>query len=392
METKLRAVFAAGLSSVRVTELCAELGISRQTFYKYRRRWEKEGPAGLVERSRRPLRSPQMMPAAVEDEVVRLRKELPLDRGAQAIAYHLARSGWPVPSVASIHRALVRRGLVVAQPHKRPRTAFRRFEWPRPNDAWQIDATGWVLSDGREVWVMDVLDDHSRLVVAARACAGPTGKSAWDAICDGSSRWGLPANVMSDNGTCFTSRFSGWAGETDFERDLRALGVHHILSSPGHPQTCGKLERFHQTLKKWLNGQPLARSQKQLQAQLDRFIGFYNTERPHRALHGQTPLERWSASPPATPGQPIGAPPNASLHPVGDQGRVSWHNYQINVGTEHAGQQLLIVARNDDVAVFGPGGLVRRLEIDPTRRYQPSGKPVGRRPKPTTTWKTLERA
>src|SRR4051794_1441449 len=141
METKLRAVFAAGEGGVPVSALCAELGISRQSFYKYKRRWDAHGPAGLVERSRRPRNSPRLISVELEDEIVRLRKTLPLDNGAQSIAYHLARAGWAVPDVRTIHRALVRRGMVLPQPQKRPRSAWRRFEWPRPNDAWQIDAT-----------------------------------------------------------------------------------------------------------------------------------------------------------------------------------------------------------------------------------------------------------
>ena len=168
METRLLAVFTAGLKSLSVSGLCEELGISRQTFYKYRRRFEEEGPAGLAERSRRPHRSPAMIPVSLEDEIVRLRKELPLDNGAQTIAYHLVRAGWQVPSVATIHRALVRRGLVEPQPEKRPRSSWKRFEWPAPNGAWQIDATQWVLAGGKEVWIMDLIDDHSRVLLVAR--------------------------------------------------------------------------------------------------------------------------------------------------------------------------------------------------------------------------------
>ena len=167
MEAKLLAVFSSG-GPVKVTALCRELGISRQTLYKYRRRFEVEGPAGLVERSRRPHSSPQRICAETEDAIIRLRKELRVDCGAQAIAYHLARRGEIVPSVATIHRVLVRRGMVTPQPRKRPHAAWRRFEWPRPNDAWQIDATTWALADGQTVWIMDILDDHSRALVAAR--------------------------------------------------------------------------------------------------------------------------------------------------------------------------------------------------------------------------------
>ncbi len=381
MEAKLRAVFSGGDGGggVSVRALCSELEISRQTFYKYRRRFAAEGPAGLVERSRRPLSSPGAIGAGLENEIVRLRKQLPLDNGAQSIAYHLARAGWAVPSVATIHRVLVRRGMVVAQPAKRPRSSWRRFVWPKPNDAWQIDATLWALTHHREVWIMDILDDHSRTVVAAQVCAGPTSEAAWSAFCHATALYGTPAHVMSDNGSCFTAkRLSG--GEAAFERDLRALGVAHITSSPGHPQTCGKIERFHQTLKKWLRTQPLASSQPQLQAQLDGFLGYYNYQRPHRALHGDTPQERWTASPPATPGPPIARAPYATLNKVTRDNTINWGNHRISVGPGLVGQRLLVIARGDDIAAFGPHGLIRRLTLDRTRNYQPTGNPPGRRP------------
>ncbi len=377
METRLLAVFTAGLKSVSVSGLCAELGVSRQTFYKYRRRFEAEGPAGLAERSRRPHRSPGMIPAELEDEIVRLRKELPLDRGAQTIAYHLGRAGWAVPSVATIHRVLVRRGLVEPQPQKRPRSAWRRFEWPQPNGAWQIDATQWVLAGGREVWLMDLLDDHSRVLLAARVADGPTGEAAWAAFCDASAGWGLPAHVMSDNGTCFTGRFGGKV--VDFERNLAALGIGHIPSSPRHPQTCGKLERSHQTTKRWLALQPLAHTTAELQAQLDAWLLFYNHQRPHRALGGATPAERWAATPPDHPGPPITEARRAELRRVNSVGSLSWDRTIIGVGREYAGRQLLVIGRHHHVAIFSEHGLVRRLTIDPTRRYQPTGQSPGRR-------------
>ena len=381
METKLRAVLAAGLP-IRVTEVCAELEISRESFYKYKRRWEAEGPAGLVERSRRPHHSPGLIDAALEDEIVRLRKTLKIDNGAKAIGYHLARSGWPVPAVGTIHRALVRRGMVVPQPEKRPRSSWQRFEWPQPNSAWQIDATRWALRSGREIWVMDILDDQSRLVVAARVCGGPTGDAAWGAFCDGTSRYGLPAHVMSDNGTCFTARFLS-GGEAAFERDLRSVGVRHIRSTPGHPQTCAKIERFHQTLKRALRAQPLAKTHRELQRQLDDYVAFYNQQRPHSSLNGATPAERWSTSEPAEPGEPITDTPHASLHHVLQNNNViSWGKHRIAVGPGLAGQQLLVIARDDDLAVFGPTGLIRRLKLDRTRNYQPVDNPSRHQPRP----------
>lgn len=383
MQTRLLAVFTAGLD-VDVSALCAQLGVSRQTFYKYRRRFAAEGSAGLVERSRRPHRSPGQVAAGVEDEIVRLRKQLTeagLDAGAQSIRYRLQRRGGLVPSVATIHRVLTRRGMVTPQPHKRPRSATRRFVWPQPNDAWQIDATSWVLSGGRQVWVMDVIDDHSRLLVAARACEGPTSAAAWDALSHGAQRWGFPAHVMSDNGACFTGRLIS-GGETDFERTLRQLGIRHIPSSPGHPQTCGKLERFHQTLKKRLAAQPDAENLDELQNQLDWFVAYYNTQRPHRALRGATPLKIWQATDRAHPAEPIAAVPDTRLLTIDRQGRINWTRYQIQIGSHLAGQQVLVIARGDHVTIVGQPGILHQLTIDPTRRYQPNHQPPGRRPRP----------
>jgi transposase InsO family protein len=382
MEAKLLAVFSSGLE-VNVKALCVELGISRQTFYKYRRRFLEEGPPGLVERSRRPRSSPAMVTLAVEEAIVRLRKELVIDNGAQAIAWHLARCPelGVVPSARTVHRVLVRRGMVVAQPEKRPKSSWRRFEWPRPNDAWQIDATAWVLADGRQVWVMDVLDDHSRVLLAARATDGPTGAAAWEAFAHAAAIWELPARVMSDNGLCFTGRFHG--REVEFERRLRAMGIIHMLSSPSHPQTCGKLERSHQTTKRWLRTQPPAGDLMELQHQLDEWLDHYNHHRPHRAANGDTPAERWRAGTPAGPGQFIEGPRRTSLHTVASNGVIGWGDrFLISVGTPLAGQTVLVVANGNDLTVWGEPGLIQTLTVDPSRRYQPSGRPPGRRPRP----------
>jgi transposase InsO family protein len=378
METKLLAVLSSGLD-VPVSEVCRQLGISRQTFYKYRRRWLAEGPLGLVERSRRPGVSPQAISVELENEIVRLRKDLPFDHGAQSIAYHLARCGRSVPSVATIHRVLVRRGMVTPQPQKRPRSAWRRFEWPAPNSCWQIDATRWVLADGHEVWIMDVLDDHSRLLVSARVCEQPTGAAAWDALTHGINDWGVPAHVLSDNGSCFTGRFLAGV-EVDFERSLRALGIRQIRSAPGHPQTCGKLERHHSTLKAWLGRHDPPATTDELQTQLDDWAHRYNHDRPHRALNGATPHERWQASPPDTPDGPIPEPPVAALRTADALGRCPCYHL-IGLGAEHARHPVLVVARGDDLTIYGQAGTIRHLTLDRTRRYQPTGRSPGRRPR-----------
>jgi transposase InsO family protein len=377
MEAKLLAVFSSEVP-LKVTALCRDLEISRQTLYKYRRRFEAEGPAGLVERSRRPHSSPGRVSDETEEAIIRLRKDLPLECGAQTIAYHLARQGKKPPSVATIHRVLVRRGMVTPQPEKRPKVAWKRFVWPRPNDAWQIDATAWALADGQTVWIMDVLDDHSRALVAARVDTGPTAKAAWDAFTTAVVTWGLPARVMNDNGSCFTGRLSR-SGEADFERMLRSLGVVQICSSPNHPQTCGKLERSHQTTKAWLRIQPEARSIGELQDQLDRWRDHYNHARPHRALRGATPAEQWAASERAESGPAIDGPIRASIHKVNKGGHIGWSDFVVGIDSRLAGQHVLVTARDFTLAIYGQQGILRRLTIDTTRRYQGTGRPPGRR-------------
>ena len=377
MEAKLLAVFTSGLD-LDVSALCRELGISRQSFYKYRRRFAVEGPPGLVERSRRPHSSPAAISLEVEEAIVRLRKHLEIDNGAEAIRWHLARRRelGPLPSVATVHRVLVRRGMVIPAPQKRPKSAWRRFEWPRPNDAWQIDATAWALADGRQVWIMDLLDDHSRVLVGARVCDGPTAAAAWDGFSHAVVDWGVPARMMSDNGVCFTGRFHDF--EADFERQLRSMGVKHLLSSPAHPQTCGKLERSHQSTKRWLRTQPAARTHAELQAQLDTWREHYNEHRPHKAASGGTPADRWRASPRARPRGTIPGPVRASLHYVSTGGQIGWNAYNVGVGKHLAGQRVLVVARDLELSIWCQTGLTRQLTIEPGRRYQPTGRPGGR--------------
>ncbi|MGH8965041.1 MAG: IS481 family transposase, partial [Actinomycetes bacterium] len=300
METRLAMVLAGSCEAVSVTALCTELEISRQTYYRLRCRYLAEGPAGLTPRSRRPHRCPGAVDPALELEIIRLRTDEGWPdppRGAASIADELRRSGLACPAVSTIHRVLQRNGLVTPQPRKRPRASYTRFTYPDPNGCWQIDATRWELADGSEAWVMDVLDDHSRVVVAAHACPGPTTTAAQAAVHAAGQLWGLPARILSDNGPCFGG--VGRAG--DFVDGLAALGIAAIHARPFHPQTCGKIERFHQTLKRWLRTQPRAASLAELQAQLDWFVQFYNHRRPHRALHGATPAEAWAARTPAGP-------------------------------------------------------------------------------------------
>jgi transposase InsO family protein len=354
--------------------LARELGISRQWLSTLIARFAAEQFAGLEPRSRAPV-CPVQCDAAVEDAVVRVRKQLVEDGfgyGPGPIRWHLQREGIvPVPSEATIWRICTRRGLVVAEPKKRPKTSYGRFEFEAPNACWQIDFTHWQLRDDLPVVIMNVIDDHSRVCVASLAAHRSSSRLAWQAFSAGAQHWGLPAMLLSDNGVEFTGGRSGVPGM--FVMNLRAVGVKVINSRPYHPQTCGKVERLHQTLKQWLRARPEPRTVPQLQGLLETFTNRYNNDRPHRSLGRRTPAERWHASPPAGPGEPtLERDERVTNLRTNKTGRFDLRPWQINLGTDHANQTVTVFIDGLEITVFTTDGqLIRTLQIDPTRRYQP---------------------
>lgn len=391
MQVKLAAALARFSQGERldVTATCAELGISRPTFYKYAARFQAEGIEGLLPRSRRPRSSPARTLPQVEEVIVRWRKELTdqgLDAGAVSIGYRMARAGQPAPSTATIHRVLVRHGLVTPAPAKRPRSSWRSFTYPRGNDCWQTDATEVVLAGGRKAVVFHLLDDCSRLSLASLAAPAETGEGAWACLNAAMTRHGIPAMVLSDNGSAFSAKLRG--GEAAFERSLRLLGVNVVTSSPYHPQTCGKTERFHQTFKKWLTAQ-VARcgppaTLADLQALADTFEALYNSQRPHASLAGRTPAEVYAATERAPqPTTPRQAATRTATITVSTRGSVfigGAGRYEAHIGRRYEGVTVTVITTGDHVSIFHGKRLIRSLTIDPTRRYQPLGtSPGGRR-------------
>jgi transposase InsO family protein len=196
----------------------------------------------------------------VAEAVVALRKELTdlgVDAGAGTIQWHLGRRGLAtkVPSQATIWRVLRRRGFVTDQPGKRPHSSYRRFEASAPNELWQADCMDWTIATG-VVKILSFIDDHSRVELAVKALGEATTDATWDTFCQAAETWGLPVGQLTDNGLNFSGRLRGF--EVRFETELRAVGVVPKTSRPYHPQTCRKVERFQQTLKKWLRRRPLA--------------------------------------------------------------------------------------------------------------------------------------
>jgi transposase InsO family protein len=384
-ELKLEVLLEPDRTGETVAEVCTRHGISRASYYRYRRRYLEEGAAGLTPRSRRPRSSPAQIEPALEARIVELRRRQ-RRWGARRIHAELERAGIEPPAVATIHRALRRNHLVAPQPPRRPR-ASKRFERELANDLWQIDGTEVALASGERVWVVDCLDDHARFLLAALACASPSGEAAWDCFVAASSAHGLPRQLLSDNHLSFTGRLYGF--EVAFERKLAAVGVELINAAPAHPQTLGKLERFHRTLKEWLSDEGPALDLEHLQLLLDRFREHYNGERPHQGIGNKTPAERYLPRPTsaALPGELQLAevergsiyPPHSLLRKVWRNGVVSYDGMAITLGKRYAGAVVRIVEVGELVHTYLGDELIRVLAPDRAKRCQKLGKQQRRR-------------
>jgi transposase InsO family protein len=295
-------------------------GVSKGWVSRLVARHRAEGQAAFEPRSRRPKSSPTATAAAVVDLIVRLRKELSdagLDAGPHTIAWHLEHHHHTTIAAATISRYLTAAGLVVPEPKKRPKSSYIRFAAEQPNQCWQADFTHYRLTrpDGRpgaDVEILSWLDDHARYALNVSAHPRVTGPIVLSSFRITAAQHGIPASTLTDNGMVFTTRLSGGkGGRNAFEHELRRRGVVQKNSRPNHPTTCGKVERFQQTLKKWLRARPdQPATIAELQALLDAFVAEYNTRRPHRSLpHRATP------PPPTTPA-PRPAPATATTTPT----------------------------------------------------------------------------
>lgn len=362
------------------SEVAREYGISRRWVITLVQRYLADGDPGLVPRSRRPKTSPGQTPPEVENEIVRIRKDLDRhghEAGADTIHTHLLRNGGPAPAVSTIWRILTTRGFVTPQPHKRPKASNRRFAAEQPNERWQTDITHTTLADGTDVEILHWLDDHSRLLLAStarRVFKSPDVEASYLQI---AAQYGNPASVLSDNGAVYTGRYRR-GGQVILEVTLNSRGVVFTHSRPYHPQTCGKVERVHQTVKKHLATQPQATTIAQLQRQLDAYRDYYNNTRPHRALARQTPQHAYQSRPKATAsGKPLIDGHYRVRHDKIDaNGKLTLrHNsrlHHLGLGSRHAGKPVLILVHDLHVRVITTSGqLLRDLQLDPTRDYQP---------------------
>ena len=383
-------------------QVSATYGVARSWIYELLARYRAEGDAAFEPRSRRPHRQPTAIPAGTAELIIRLRRQLArqgLDAGSHTIAWHLAQQHQLTVSEATIWRTLKRAGLITPEPKKKPKTAYICFAAEQPNQMWQTDFTHYRLTrpdgtPGADVEILTFLDDHSRYALSVTCHQPVTGPAVVAVFRQTIADQGIPASVLSDNGMVFTTRFAGGRAGRDtingFQAELRHLGVIQKHSRPNHPTTCGKVERFQQTLKKWLAAQPRQpQTLTELQALCDQFPAYYNTCRPHRSLGRRTPSAAYQARPKATPATSPSTEPQARVRRdiIDTDGKLSLrHNgrlHHIGIGRTHARTPVLMLINGCDIRIIhaSTGELIRELILNPAVDYQARGvrKP---RPKP----------
>jgi transposase InsO family protein len=358
-------------------------------------RYAAEGEATFEPRSRRPHSSPRATPPGTVELLLRVRKQLSdagLDAGAETIGWHLTHHHQIIVSRATIHRILVRAGAIVPEPAKRPKASYLRFAAEMPNETWQSDFTHYRLATGVDTEIITWLDDHSRYALRVSAHTRITGPIVAATFTQAAAQHGYPVSTLTDNGMVYTTRFAGGrGGRNQLEHELRRHNVVQKNSRPNHPTTCGKVERFQQTMKKWLAAQPVQPTTiTGLQALLDAFVAAYNHDRPHRSLpHRSTPATAYTARPKAAPGTDRAADTHDRLRhdKIDTTGcvtlRVNGRLHHIGVGRTHTGTHVLMLVQDLDIRIIdaATGELLRELVLDPTRDYQPTGKPPGPAPK-----------
>ena len=386
-----------------VAEVAARYGVHRSWVYRLKARYDDIGEAAFEPLSRRPHTTPTAIAATVVELVRRLRKELSeagLDAGPDTIAWHLDHHHQITVSVSTVARTLSREGLVTPEPTKRPKSSYLRFAAAMPNECWQSDFTHFRLTqpDGRpgaDVEIISWLDDCTRYALHVSAHPRVTTPIVVATFRQSLARHGIPASTLTDNGMVYTVRLAGHGrqgGKNSFEAELSRRHIVQKNSRPAQPTTCGKAERFQQTMKKWLRAQPgQPTTIAELQALLDLFAHQYNHHRPHRSLpHRATPATLYDSMPKAVPGPATDPVTHERIRHdrVDKAGSVTLrHNsrlHHIGIGRTHAGTCVILLVQDLQIRIVNAatGELLRELILDPNRNYQPHQS--SQRPHPKT--------
>lgn len=359
-----------------VTDAAARYGYSRRHLHRLLAKYRENGLHALEPRSRRPHTNPRSTPEHVRARIIELRTGLTRDghdAGPVTIAWHLERAGITAPSTSTIRRILHDAGLVTPEPRKRPKNSYIRFQADQPNETWQSDFTHWHLADGTDIEILNWLDDHSRYLLDCQAFPRVTGDHVVSTFLTLTDEHGTPASTLTDNGVVYTARFVG--GQNAFEHVLALLGVTQKNGSPGHPQTQGKIERFHQTLKRWLQQQPAATTLAELQHQLDQFRTEYNEQRPHRSLARTTPAHAYQDTPKALPAGTSAGIYRIRYDRVSRDGKLTLRRagrlHHLGVGIAQQRKRVLLLIDTQEVTVvhIETGEVIAINRIDPDRNY-----------------------
>ncbi len=397
--SKARLVITAVILEGRTqTEVAKAYGVSKGWVSKLIARYNAEGETAFEPRSRRPKTSPGALDPTVVELIHQLRTKLDhagLDAGPETIAWHLEHHHDTVVARSTISRHLARAGLVTPEPKKRPKSSYVRFEAALPNETWQSDFTHYRLANDHDVEIITWLDDCTRYALSVTAHRRVTGPLVTATFRECLTLHGIPASTLTDNGMVYTVRLAGIGrrgGRNTFENELRRLHVVQKNSQPAHPTTCGKVERFQQTMKKWLRAQPVQPGTlAELQALIDAFVDEYNHCRPHRSLPQRaTPAARYNTMPKAMPGDSRDPETHDRIRHdrVDKAGSVTLrHNgrlHHIGIGRAHAGTCVILLAQDLKIRVVNTitGELIRELTLNPHIDYQPTGAPKGPTRKP----------
>ena len=371
-------VDAVVIGGASPTELARSHPISESWLFRLLARYRAGGYPALEPRSRRPKSSPGQTSPEIQRAIVELRRELVeggLDGGAQTIAYHIRLRFGTTPSRPTIWRILKANGLITPQPHKRPKSSWIRFQADLPNEMWQADSTHWQLADRTDVEILNLLDDHSRFCLASVALRTVKAPDVLETFYLAAEAYGYPAKFLSDNAAVFSG--TPRKGRVVLESELDRLGIESRHSSPYHPQTGGKVERFHQTLKRYLQRQTPAEALAHLQLQLDSFRLYYNQQRPHRSVEGRTPFQAFQAR--------LKAGPSLAIAPIQYRvrrdkldggGRVTVRYLgrlrHLYVSYKRRRQPVTLLVAGPHVQVLAEdGAILRELSLDANRNYQP---------------------
>lgn len=386
-------VVEAGLTKA---EAARQYGVSWRWVHTLVSRYQAEGLDGLEPRSRRPHSNPSITHPDVRARIIGLRCTLAddgMDAGPATIAWHLQTEGIdPPPAISTIRRIITDAHLVTPEPKKRPKSSLHRFEAAQPNETWQSDFTHWTspTAPTPRSW-------PGSTTTPATCCPAPRTRwspapTSFDTSTTAINSYGPPASTLTDNGTVYTTRLlRDTTARNAFEYLIAALGITQKNGKPYHPQTQGKIERFWQTLKRWLATKPRPVTIGELQQLLDRFTKLYNNARPHRSIGRQTPSQAYTARPKAHPA----STPAAGFHRVrfdhvGTNGKVSLRRagrmHHLGIGAAHARKPVVLIITEDTVTVVhhGTGKILATNTIDPTRTYwRNNNKEPGRWPNST---------